>query len=364
MRQTDRQTDRQGRNSWLELLRIISMALITVNHFSGGEAWNYKGAGLGSVAVYQIYRPLGQVGVDIFVLITGYFMADKIDSDYTKSLKRAGKVWLESWFYSIVLFAFASLLLGKFSLSGLVKALLPVTFNAYWFVTAYVILVLLIPFINRVLVKLSKSDFLLLLIVFVFFAEVTPILGNNIFSLDKGFGDLLAVYLLGAYFKRFPVNFKAVYTWISVFVCYALMLISIVALEKLGGPRSNFTRFAYGIFPYIMAGGIFLIFVNKPTFTNKTINYLAGSVFATYLITANEYISSEIWTKWFDVTGVSSPILIVLLGLLITAFLVVVTIFIDKLRIWLFKILHVEQGLGKLIDWLNEKCISAFTKIG
>ena len=56
--------------------------------------------------------------------------------------------------------------------------------------------------------------------------------------------------------------------------------------------------------------------------------------------------------------------LIVLLGLLITAFLVVVTIFIDKLRIWLFKILYVEQGLSKLIDWLDEKCIKAFTKIG
>ena len=40
------------------------MVLITV--ISSGEAWNYKGAGLGSVAVYQIYRPLGQVGVDIF----------------------------------------------------------------------------------------------------------------------------------------------------------------------------------------------------------------------------------------------------------------------------------------------------------
>ena len=203
-------------------------------------------------------------------------MADKIDSDYTKSLKRVGKVWLESWFYSVVLFVFASLFLDKFSLSGLVKALLPVTFNAYWFVTAYVILVLLIPFINRVLVKLSKVDFLILLIVSVFFAEVTPILGNNIFSLDKGFGDLLAVYLLGAYFKRYPINFKAVYMWISVAVCYAFMLVSIVVLEQLRGPESNFTRFVYGLFPYIMAGGIFLIFINKPAFTNKTINYLAG----------------------------------------------------------------------------------------
>lgn len=338
------------------------MFFITVNHFSGGEAWNLKEASVGSIAVYQMYRPLGQVGVDIFVLITGYFLGSKIDSDYGKSLKRAGKVWIEVWFYSIILFILCSLFLGQFFPKGLLKALAPVTFNAYWFVTAYIILVLLIPFINRVLIKLSRESFIVLLLVTIFFAEVVPIFGNNIFSLDKGFGDVLAVYLLGAYFKRFEIKHRAVYLWISVAVLYILMLLSIVAIEKLRGSESNFTRFAYGLFPYLVAAAIFIFFINLPPFTSKVINYLASGVFATYLITVNDNISTVIWTKWFDVTGVTNLLLVATLGVLISLLLVFVTILIDKFRQWIFKRLKVETVLYKLIDLCSNQCKRMLSK--
>lgn len=71
------------------------MVFITMNHYSGGEFWNLTNVSLKSVLAYMLYRPLGQVGVDLFVLITGYFMSERIDTDYVKSLKRASKIWLE-----------------------------------------------------------------------------------------------------------------------------------------------------------------------------------------------------------------------------------------------------------------------------
>ena len=64
----------------------------------------YERCQLSDVISYQLYKPLGQVGVDIFALITGYFLASKVDSNYAISMKRASKVWLEVWFYSVVAF--------------------------------------------------------------------------------------------------------------------------------------------------------------------------------------------------------------------------------------------------------------------
>ena len=341
---------RIGRNSSLELLRIISMLFIVMNHYSGEEPWNMKGASLVDVISYQFYKPLGQVGVDIFVLITGYFLASKVDSSYATSIKRAGKIWLEVWFYSVVVFLIGSFYYGNFSIVNMVKGFLPVLFNNYWFPTAYIILVLLAPFINKILEKISKRDYLILLIITIFCGEVMPIVGNTIFSLDKGFGDILAVYLVGGYIRKYGVAIRKLNLVLVVIISYLLMLASILTLWHVIGYGGNVTRFTYGILPFIMAVAIFLVFIELPSFTNKIINWVAGSVFATYLITENIYADKFIWTELFNTTSYTNPLLIVSFGLLIAMLLVIITVFIDKFRIILFNYLKLETRMYKIID--------------
>ncbi|MDF4188141.1 acyltransferase [Ligilactobacillus salivarius] len=341
---------RIDRNSSLELLRIISMLFIVMNHYSGEEPWNMKGASLVNVISYQLYKPLGQVGVDIFVLITGYFLASKVDANYTISMKRASKVWLEVWFYSVVVFFAGSFYYGHFSIANMVKGFLPIVFNNYWFATAYIILVLLAPFINKLLEKLSKREYIVLLIITIFCGEVIPVIGNTTFSLDKGFGDILAVYLVGGYIRRYDIVTKKFYLIFVVIATYLLMLVSILILWKIVGYEGNITRFTYGILPFTMAISIFLIFVEIPSFTNKTINWFASSVFATYLMTENIYADKFIWTELFNTTSYENPLLISGFGLLIAVFLVIITVFVDKFRILLFNHLKLERRIYRIID--------------
>ncbi|WP_143454826.1 acyltransferase family protein [Ligilactobacillus sp. WC1T17] len=347
--------NRTERNSWLELLRIISMLFIVMNHYSGEEPWKFDTAAiLGQLVSYQIYRPLGQVGVDIFVLITGYFMAGKIDVTYGASVKRALKVWLEVWVYSVLLFVVGSLCFGTFSLSGALKGFFPVIFNNYWFVTAYIMLVLLIPFINRILTQINQKQYVVLLVLSIFFAECLPVVNNTIFSWDKGFGDLLAVYLLGGYIKKYGLRIKQGYLVLIFLVTYTLMLSSIVVLGLVLGTDGNITRLAYGFLPYVAAAAIFLIFESLPAFSNKFINYVAGSVFASYLLTENSNVVATIW-KVFDMTGVSNLFVVVVAGIFISLLLIVITVIIDKIRIAVFNLLKVKQRVFALVDKFSAK---------
>ena len=72
---------RKGRDSALELLRILAMVLIVCHHFSvhsglplGGD---YTGAHPFNVLWAQWLAYGGKLGVDIFVMISGYFLAAK-----------------------------------------------------------------------------------------------------------------------------------------------------------------------------------------------------------------------------------------------------------------------------------------------
>ena len=69
------------RNSNLELLRILSMVFIVSCHFAGGGFGDYNLV-ISNLNNYFIYflDLFGKVGVDIFILISAYFM---INSKFT-----------------------------------------------------------------------------------------------------------------------------------------------------------------------------------------------------------------------------------------------------------------------------------------
>lgn len=86
------------RNSNIELLRIVSMVLIVMFHFSV-HVHGRKAAALLRYAVEMLSFG-GKIGVNCFVLITGYFMAH--GRLKVQSLLR---VVLQTWFYSFAILA-------------------------------------------------------------------------------------------------------------------------------------------------------------------------------------------------------------------------------------------------------------------
>ena len=89
--------NRKDRMSNFELLRIISMLIIVIYHFAlHGNIIN-SAQGI-SKAVSNVLFIGGTLGVNLFVLIGGYFM---VDTDFR--IKRLLKLWFATFFYSALI---------------------------------------------------------------------------------------------------------------------------------------------------------------------------------------------------------------------------------------------------------------------
>ncbi len=120
---------------------------------------------------------------------------------------------------------------------GAIKALLPTIFKQYWFFTAYVVLYIFSPYINRLLTSLPKKQHLAFVGIMLLFWSIIPTFFT---STSNMYGNqalqFLMLYSIGAYFRMYPENrlntmrFGAVGT----VVCIGLMLLSVAVLDLLG----------------------------------------------------------------------------------------------------------------------------------
>ena len=154
------------RNSNLEILRIIAMIFIIAFHLSrhGFDGIDFVLSNPNSYFLYFL-GIFGRIGVDIFVLISAYFMI-KSRFTFRKLLLLGGEVY----FYSIIFLVIFTLFLTPvmpITIMDIIKSILPIS-HAYWFITDYIALMLISPFLNILLTKLSKQEYLKLLLLLIY----------------------------------------------------------------------------------------------------------------------------------------------------------------------------------------------------
>lgn len=138
------------RNANIELLRIVSMVLIVLFHFSVHGTWP-EGGPLASDTAVEMLSFGGKLGVNCFVLITGYFMVH--GHLKVQSLLR---VMLQTWFYSFAILAISAIAQPDLvTPERLREAVTPITSGEYWFITCYLALMVASPFLNVLYRNLS-----------------------------------------------------------------------------------------------------------------------------------------------------------------------------------------------------------------
>ena len=87
------------RKSNFEILRIISIIFILFHHFFYENViLDYTSSITINQFISQVLYSLGKIGVNIFILITGYFC---INSNF--KLKKILTIWLQTIFYSWII---------------------------------------------------------------------------------------------------------------------------------------------------------------------------------------------------------------------------------------------------------------------
>lgn len=294
------------RNSSIELLRIISILFIIISHLCEHGAQSTE-LPLSFNKIFTEWGVLGNLGVDIFVIITGFFMCEK-----SFSTKRLSTLFSQVWFYSICLAVVFVLAFDvNLSAKNIVQVLLPTIFSEYWFFTTYVILMLLSPFINLLIEHLDRSKFIHLLICFLVLWVFIPS-----FTTAKMYTspvlEFIMFYLIGAYFRKHPDNAfsKKKNRVLVLSICLGLLLSSNVVINLLTSQFDVLNQFSshccyfysrssvliVGIAVALVASAVY----HRP-FTNKLINEIASCTFGIYLIHDNPFVRKVLWKEIFNI---------------------------------------------------------------
>src|SRR5574344_1877581 len=115
---------KKDRQSNIELLRILAIIMITLHHFSLYLGlYNNSNLGMEKNIFGIVLFSLGKIGVNIFIIISGYFLIDS-----KSNIKKIIKLWLEVLFYSVSILIIGELLhINTLSFNDNVKALLPIS---------------------------------------------------------------------------------------------------------------------------------------------------------------------------------------------------------------------------------------------
>lgn len=163
-------TPRKDRNTNLELYRIITMLLIVAHHYvlqSGltsetGPIYN----DLTSIRsfFYLLFGTWGKIGINCFVLITGYFMCKS-----QISIKKFVKLLAEILFYNLTITSIFWISgYEAFNLKDLFKAIIPIRSIEQNFIGCYLIFYLFIPFLNMLIRQLSEKQHIAILALSIF----------------------------------------------------------------------------------------------------------------------------------------------------------------------------------------------------
>ncbi|MGE9898515.1 acyltransferase family protein [Limosilactobacillus reuteri] len=308
------------RDSKFELLRIISMAMIILCH--------YGLYGENSSRYLKGLAPLGQIGVGIFVMISAYFLTEEKRTK-SKLLKRILTLWARVIFYSwLILCIDLSLGFTLINKKNLIKSIFPIIANNYWFVTSFLVLMFIVPFLNKIIQDLNKEQYMLSLVVIIVFSGVTPIIGQPFtpFGQELNVGVMISEYLLVGYYKKYNIQLNNYILLMGGILFYIGELIS---------NKSN------GFPAIILSAIIFILFIQiSPSYYNSCINWIASSVFASYLITENVLFRMTFWKLATSVFVFQSKLLE---GIIITVVTILLTVLIDKIYLFFFNFLIKEK---------------------
>ncbi len=326
------------RESGIELFRIISMWLIVAHHYvvnSGVVQIAYQNPLSANSLFLFLFGGWGKMGINCFVLITGYFMCT---SHITT--KKFVKLLGELMFYRITIYAiFLFTGYTPFTLTGFVKMILPITQITDNFTGCFLMFYLCIPFLNILVENMKERQHVYLLILSLFMYTVMGTLPK--FSVTMNYVSWFCVlYFISSYIRIYPKKiFASKKFWgFAALGSFIISAVSIVACVWLGDKLDRNMAFYFvadsnKVLAVVTALCGFMFFKNMK-FKSKFINTVAASTFGVLLIHANsDAMRQWLWKDVVNVIGAYSSSLLVLHAVVSVCVIFIVCTIIDFIRL-------------------------------
>lgn len=335
------------------------MILIVFHHYSyhGGFEFNSLSA---NAFLVQMLSLGGKLGVNLFVLISGYFLINS-----TLKLDKLVKIILQIFFWSfcIMLFMYMCGFL-RIDFKLILKSISPISYGLYWFATAYVVLYVLTPFLNLFIKSLTKIQHLKLTGILVFVWCIIPtVMGGNLAYSNLGW--FIVLYLIASYIRLHldecivPIGRAFGVAIIS----FSLLVISVILFDVLGMKYSLFweqaTYFAgMNKLPILVCAiSLFLGFQSLSLRNNRLINVIASATFGVYLIHDNALMRIFLWERIFNNASYANS-----QYMIFHAIIVCMIVYFSCTVLELIRLHLIEKPIFKVLEPKLEKIRQYFNK--
>lgn len=341
----------EKRQSNFELLRIISIMAIIAFHYVFHGNLQFDGYTKNKVLA-DFIRMFGELGVNCFTLISGYFL---VNGKF--KVKKLISLVIEVDFYWILLNAI-NVAVGYANMDEMkyiISWLFPVIFNKYWFITAYILLYLLIPYLNKLIHALDQTEYkymiytLLLLFSMIptVFALFSPNALNNVegFMFFNRFIWMIVVYFIGAYIRLYDIqkmnNFKkSCMSFLLSTACLFGFIVVVNILLKNGMELTIIPDYFWQPNSMLMACwslSLFQVFNHLKIGYHPIINYFSKGTLGIYML-HEIVLKSWLWERVFqNATHVNSHFFLIHVGIAVISIFLIGTL-IDQIRRLIFSI--------------------------
>lgn len=255
------------------LMIVFIHANMYLTFFCSGPEWHFLNG---------LVNGICNIGVTCFILISGYF-------GMTFKLRKLVKMECMMITYSLLETALLYIcmpqeLQGAALLEQLVKSLMPFATRKYWFYSSYVCLMIFSGFIQKLIDSLKQKQLEVLLgtmlLLFsllptVFYFEIIPDNG-------KGLVQMMMIYMIGRYIRKYRDEKLPAKAWILFFVLWALNGVSHEFPISVGGIYHHLCK-DNSLTNICMAVILFYAF-KELHFTSKLVNRAAGYLFAVFAL--------------------------------------------------------------------------------
>lgn len=362
-----------GRNSGVELLKILAMLLIVLAHstptYGDTSLPSYINPQLAnadpSYLLVSILKYGGQIGNCIFVVCSAFYLLE--DS----RLKR-GKVeylLMETWFFSWLWLAVVLLLGYDVGIKGVLRSFAPITLGNNWFIGCYLFLYLIHGALNQIISRLSRRQLLAVVLALLSLYSIIALVVGQAYFYSELVG-FIVIYFAVAYMKGYLQETSRHFrTNLLLFLlCVLLLAVLILATNLLGLRYKIFSdqllrwsRFS-NLLIVVMSLSLFNLFRGL-RLNSGLINRIASYSLPVYLLHENilfrSRIKADLWS-WiysrFSYDALAAEML--LFGCLLFALSVAAAAVYSRLlqkRLlalcsWLDR--HMAPMGNRLLDWL------------
>lgn len=328
---TDKISSKPVRDSNIELLRIIAMFLVLIDHSGYMSIHPPTNEEVFSDPLLSLARygsqSFSSICVNVFVLISGWF---GIKARWPRIMEFLFQCYFICFVSYFVLLAIG--LTAPMSIGSWVNFMV---LGDLWFVMAYLLLYLMAPMMNMFIESLTQRQFLYFLLSFLTIQFLHGFV-IQVGWFDKGMSPLtmMSLYMIGRYMRLCPNRFTTRSRWMDMLIYFVVSTLgAVLTFFSVRHGAEGYRFFSYASPTIIIASVYFFLFFTKISYRSRFVNWIAASAFAVYVLNCEGhfwffYLSTN-HTWWVS----SIPLAYMMKAFIFDVAVFVVAIILDKIRI-------------------------------